>query len=88
MAILKDLGSDEERTAVISIRNAREALLRHDWVYRWKEVFRVAGIKPSPGMAAREWRLKEMADFGAKSDEDMHPQRSAPLGRIDPGEPQ
>jgi len=42
-------------------------MLRHDWVYRWKELFRVAGIKPSARMAAREHRLKDMADF-AESD--------------------
>jgi hypothetical protein len=73
MAVLKDLGADKERTAAISVRNAREALLRHDWVYRWKEVFRLVGVEPAPGMAARERRLKEMADFGAKSDEDDAP---------------
>jgi hypothetical protein len=43
------LGSDPERTAAIGRRNAKEALLQHDWVYRWNEMFRVAGIKPSPG---------------------------------------
>jgi hypothetical protein len=28
--------------------------LRHDWVCHWNEMFGVMGIKPSPGMAARE----------------------------------
>jgi hypothetical protein len=62
-AVLNDLDSDPERVAAIGRRNAKEALLRHDWVYRWNEMFRVAGIKPSPRMAARERRLKDMADF-------------------------
>ena len=62
MAVLSDLGSDPERVAAISRRNTKEALLHHDWVYRWNEMFRVAGIKPSPQMAAREQRLKDMAD--------------------------
>jgi Glycosyl transferases group 1 len=69
MAVLGDLGSDPERMAAISRRNTREVLLHHDWVYRWKEIFRVATIEPSPGMAARERRLKEMADFAASVDE-------------------
>jgi hypothetical protein len=63
MAVLSDLDSDSERIAAISRQNAKEALLRHDWVYRWNEMFRVAGIELSPRMAVRERRLKDMADF-------------------------
>jgi hypothetical protein len=65
MAVLRDLNSDQERMAAISRRNTKEVLLRHDWVYRWNEMFRVAGIKPRPGMAARELLLKDIADFAA-----------------------
>jgi Glycosyl transferases group 1 len=65
MAILRAIGSDPERMAAISTRNATEALRRHDWLYRWKEMFRVAGIEPTPRMVARERRLKDMADFAA-----------------------
>jgi hypothetical protein len=32
-------------------------------------MFRIAGIEPSPRMAARERRLKDMADFVASADE-------------------
>jgi hypothetical protein len=63
MAVLGDLNSEPQRMAAISRRNTREALLHHDWVYRWKEMFRLAGIEPSPHMVAREQRLKDMADF-------------------------
>jgi hypothetical protein len=65
LVILRALSSDPERVAAISARNAREALLRHDWIYRWKEIFRVAGIEPRPRMAARERRLKDIADLAA-----------------------
>jgi hypothetical protein len=65
MIVLRDLGSDPERMAAISRRNTKEALLRHDWVYRWNEMFRVAGIEPSPRVAARVRLLKEMADVAA-----------------------
>lgn len=64
-AVLHDLDSDPERIAAISRRNAKEALLRHDWAYRWNQMFRIAGIEPSPRMATRERRLKDMADFVA-----------------------
>jgi spore maturation protein CgeB len=71
MAVLTELGSDPERLAAISRRNAKEALLHHDWVYRWNEIFRVAGIEPSPRAVARERRLKDMADFAANPDNDL-----------------
>jgi hypothetical protein len=53
-AVLSDLDSDPERIAATSRRNAKEALLRHDRVYRRNEMFRVAGIEPSPYTAARD----------------------------------
>jgi len=62
---LTRLGSEPERVSAIARRNAMEALLRHDWVYRWKEIFRVAGIEPSAGMVARECRLREVAEVAA-----------------------
>ena len=61
--VLRDLDSDPERTATIRKRNARQALSHHDWAYRWKEMFRIAGIEPSPRMAIRERRLKDVAEF-------------------------
>jgi len=76
-AVLSDLDSEPERAAAISRRNAREALLRHDWVYRWNEMFRIAGIAPSPSMAARERRLKDMADFVASANESAATPRTA-----------
>jgi hypothetical protein len=56
-------GLEPERISAISRRNAQEALLRHDWVYRWKEILRVAGIEPSPRMKLREQRLRDLADL-------------------------
>ncbi len=45
----------------ISQRNAAEALLRHDWGYRWKQILQVAGLQPLPAMDVREQRLKQLA---------------------------
>jgi spore maturation protein CgeB len=61
--VLSSLGAEPERISAISRRNAREALLRHDWVYRWKEILRMAGIEPSPRMKSREQRLRDLADL-------------------------
>jgi len=63
LEVLAKLGSEPARTSAISRRNTAEALLHHDWVYRWKEMFRLVGLEPLPGMAARERRLKELADL-------------------------
>jgi glycosyl transferase family 1 len=59
--VISRLNSSPDRSLAISQRNAAEALLRHDWVYRWKQVFEVAGIDPMPAMTAREQRLRQLA---------------------------
>jgi hypothetical protein len=61
MDVLAELASDPARVSAASRRNAVGALLHHDWVYRWKEVLKVAGFEPSLGMLARERHLKELA---------------------------
>ena len=59
--VLARLDSEPARASEIRQRNAAESLLRHDWMYRWKEIFRFAGLEPSPGMTSRERRLKSLA---------------------------
>ena len=60
--VLSSLGAEPERISAISRRNAAEALLRHDWIYRWKEILKVAGIEPLPRMKLREQRLRHLAE--------------------------
>ena len=60
--VLARLAKEPERIREISRRNAAEALLRHDWMYRWKEILRIVGLEPLPAMEARENRLKELAE--------------------------
>lgn len=47
----------------MSCRNAEEALRRHDWVYRWREMLGIAGLEPTTAMQAREKRLAELAQL-------------------------
>src|SRR5262249_17268751 len=61
VARLAELSAQPERLRAIGRRNAAEALRRHDWVYRWKQILETAGVAPSPGMIARERRLTELA---------------------------
>jgi len=61
MEVISRLDVAPERLLEISRRNAMEVLLRHDWVYRWKQIYQIAGIKPGPSMEAREHYLKMLA---------------------------
>jgi hypothetical protein len=60
--VLAELAEQPERLCEISRRNAAEALLRHDWSYRWKQILAIAGLKPTPQLELREQRLQELAD--------------------------
>jgi hypothetical protein len=64
--VLEGLAKQPERLSEISRRNAAEALLRHDWGYRWTKVLEIAGFEPTPALLARERRLREMAEIALK----------------------
>jgi hypothetical protein len=66
--VLNNLSADPERTDAIRRRNITESLLRHDWIYRWKEILRVAGFKPWPTIERRERRLQELAASVSKEE--------------------
>jgi hypothetical protein len=66
--VLAKLRSDPERVLHISLTNATQSLARHDWIYRWMELLRVAGMDPAPGMLARVRRLKDLAALCNASD--------------------
>jgi hypothetical protein len=59
--VLAELASNPARVSAAAQNNAVGALIRHDWVYRWNEVLRVAGLEPSERMISRERELKELA---------------------------
>lgn len=61
LQVISDLSAEPARVKAISQRNAAEALLRHDWAYRWNQMFRIIGLPISAGMTEREERLKELA---------------------------
>jgi hypothetical protein len=60
---ISQLSADPELLKDMSCHNAEQALRRHDWVYRWKELLRIAGLAPSAAMAEREARLAVLADL-------------------------
>jgi len=59
--VLTGLAAEPERCDRISRRNAAEALLRHDWIYRWKTIYEIAGLDVTEWMEGREKELRMMA---------------------------
>jgi hypothetical protein len=62
-AVIARLCADPGRLHQLSCQNAEQALRRHDWVYRWKELLRIAGLAPTQALAGREARLRALADL-------------------------
>jgi hypothetical protein len=60
--VLSGLEACPQRVEEIGRRNAREALLRHDWVYRWKRILQIAGLDPAPELELREKALARLAE--------------------------
>lgn len=60
--VLAMLEDSPGRQRVIRSRNRREALLRHDWVYRWEQIYNIVGIEPREKFFARKERLRIAAD--------------------------
>jgi hypothetical protein len=60
---IRRLERDPERLHATSCRNAEQALRRHDWAHRWKEILALAQLKPRPQLEAREVRLAELAQL-------------------------
>ncbi len=58
---LAALDADPARLARIRKDNVVNSLLRHDWAYRLRTVLEDAGLAPPPGLAARELRLRALA---------------------------
>jgi hypothetical protein len=60
--VISALDDQPERLIEISRRNTVQALLRHDWAYRWKKVLEIANLEPAPQLQIRENRLKQLAE--------------------------
>jgi hypothetical protein len=72
---LTALDRDPQRLERIRRTNAREAALRHDWLYRLETVFATVALDPTQAMRARRKQLGELARAGAEAAE-APPERS------------
>ena len=59
--VIAELDRQPERVQRIRRNNIVNSLLRHDWVYRWRQMLDIVGLAPSEGMMVREANLKRLA---------------------------
>lgn len=60
-AVLAELDTQPERLETIRRNNSVNALLRHDWLYRWQQVLTTLGLEPTAEMQARSAQLQNLA---------------------------
>jgi hypothetical protein len=59
--IIEKLEKSPKRVMQARKRNIMNALLMHDWVYRWELVLKVAAIDPMPELLERKRKLRELS---------------------------
>ena len=60
-AVIKRLDRDPERQDARRRTGVVQALMRHDWVYRWETILRHVGLEPMQGALERKERLRKLA---------------------------
>jgi hypothetical protein len=59
--IINELDRQPEKQDKIRRANISQALLRHDWAYRWESILQRVGLAPLPLLAERKGRLQNLA---------------------------
>jgi hypothetical protein len=71
--IINELDTQPERLDRIRRTNVRQALMRHDWVYRWEAVLNLAGLEPMPELFRRKERLRNLAETILQDETTLRP---------------
>ncbi|HMJ25201.1 MAG TPA: glycosyltransferase [Pyrinomonadaceae bacterium] len=58
--VIRDLDADPERQDRIRRTGVVQALMRHDWVYRWEAILKTVGLEPMQGALERKDRLRKL----------------------------
>lgn len=66
--IIANFDSQPERLARVRRNNVVNSLLRHDWVYRWRQVLETVGLEPTPQVASRQVNLQNLAKLTSTHD--------------------
>ncbi|QNI33505.1 glycosyltransferase family 1 protein [Alloacidobacterium dinghuense] len=64
--VIRECDRDSERQETIRRRNVEQALLQHDWLYRWETVLNALGMDLLPKAQARKQRLHSLAEMVRK----------------------
>jgi hypothetical protein len=67
--VIRALKAQPERLAAARSRNVVNALLRHDNVYRWRDVLGIAGLPETPALRQRQNRLEALAEAVMRDDD-------------------
>jgi len=59
--VMREFDSQPERQVRARRTNMVQALLRHDWAYRWEQLLEIAGLSPLPALTERKRLLAERA---------------------------
>jgi hypothetical protein len=65
--LIKALDADPERQNRIRRTGVVQALMRHDWVYRWEAVLKAVGLELLQEGLERKDRLKKLAETVSQS---------------------
>lgn len=60
--IIDELDRQPDRQDRIRRTNVTQALMRHDWVYRWEAILKTVGLEPKPQLLQRKERLRNLAE--------------------------
>ena len=66
--IIGPIESDPERQDRIRRRNVTEALMRHDWVYRWEAILEAVGLESTGALGKRKETLSQLAQITVRNE--------------------
>jgi hypothetical protein len=61
--IIRDLDRDPERQDRMRRTGVAQALIRHDWVYRWEAILKAVGLEPMQWALERKNLLGKLAEI-------------------------
>ena len=67
-AVIENLDAEPERQDRIRRTGIVQALLRHDWVYRWEAILKAIGLEPLPGALERKGRLGRLVEVVSQNE--------------------
>jgi hypothetical protein len=63
IGVIRDLDADPERGDRIRRTGIVQALMRHDWVYRWEAILKTVGLEPMRRALERKDRLGKLVEI-------------------------